>query len=64
MIKGYSDLWFNKKALFYNLTNYFNYIQEDVFQVIPVTFHIKNADSRFKMRTVNGIDDGGLVAQK
>lgn len=31
----------NKKALFYNLKFYFDYIQKDVFKVIPVTFHIK-----------------------
>jgi len=31
----------NKKALFYNLKFYFDYLDKDVFQVIPVTFHVK-----------------------
>ena len=30
----------NKKALFYNLRNYFELINKDVFDIIPVTFHI------------------------
>ena len=32
----------NKKALFYNLKSYFDYLQKDVFQIIPVTFHVKH----------------------
>lgn len=34
----------NKKALFYNLRSYYEIIEEDVFDVIPVTFHLKTPD--------------------
>jgi len=32
----------NKKALFYNLRNYYNTIKVNPFDNIPLTFHIKN----------------------
>ena len=40
----------NKKALFYNVTQYFKSINEDPFQHIPLTFHIKDGvkDPQFK----------------
>lgn len=31
----------NKKALFYNLQNYYNLLGKDVFKIIPYTLHIK-----------------------
>ena len=31
----------NKKALFYNLNQYYELINKDVFEIIPLTFHIK-----------------------
>lgn len=31
----------NKKALFYNLKQYYDLLDEDVFTKIPLTFHIK-----------------------
>lgn len=31
----------NKKALFYNLKEFYSYQNKDVFQDIPLTFHIK-----------------------
>ena len=31
----------NKKALFYNLKSYYDALGEDVFNIIPVTFHLK-----------------------
>jgi len=40
----------NKKALFYNLKDYYNRIGEDVFEYVPLTFHIKQGfkDSEYK----------------
>ena len=40
----------NKKALFYNITQYFYSINEDPFQHVPLTFHIKEGikDQQFK----------------
>jgi tubulin--tyrosine ligase len=32
----------NKKAMFYNLRQYYELIGKDVFDYIPLTFHIKN----------------------
>lgn len=32
----------NKKALFYNLRYYYNLIQKNVYEIIPLTFHIRN----------------------
>lgn len=32
----------NKKALFYNLRAYYKLINKNVFEIIPLTFHIKN----------------------
>ncbi len=32
----------NKKALFQTMTNYYNSIGQDVFNYLPLTFHIKN----------------------
>lgn len=32
----------NKKALFYNLKEYYQRTDEDLFSYIPLTFHIKN----------------------
>ena len=38
----------NKKALFMNMKNYYEAIGEDVFDNLPLTFHIKNIeDSEF-----------------
>lgn len=34
----------NKKALYFNLKAYYDVVGEDVFEVIPVTFHIKGLD--------------------
>ena len=31
----------NKKALFYNLKQYYDLRQKDVFEVIPLTYHVK-----------------------
>lgn len=31
----------NKKALFYNLKQYYELIDENPFKIIPLTFHIK-----------------------
>jgi tubulin--tyrosine ligase len=31
----------NKKALFYNLRQYYDLIGKDVFDYLPLTFHIK-----------------------
>lgn len=31
----------NKKALFYNLRQYYELINKNVFEIIPLTFHIK-----------------------
>ena len=31
----------NKKALFYNLKQYYELVNKDVFQVLPLTYHIK-----------------------
>jgi tubulin monoglycylase TTLL3/8 len=31
----------NKKALFYNLREYYSLLDENVYQYIPLTFHIK-----------------------
>ena len=31
----------NKKALFYNLREYYSLMGENVFDVVPLTFHIK-----------------------
>ena len=40
----------NKKALFMNLKNYFEAMDEDVFDHVPLTFHIKTGleDPEFK----------------
>ena len=40
----------NKKALFFNLKQYYESIGKDVFDSLPVTFHIKNGleDPEFK----------------
>ena len=42
----------NKKALFFNMRNYYKYCcdNEDVFNTLPLTFHIKNGltDANFK----------------
>lgn len=35
----------NKKALFYNLKRYYDLINKNVFNVIPLTFHIKTGTS-------------------
>lgn len=35
----------NKKALFYNLVNYYKAIHRDPYEVIPLTFHIKTGES-------------------
>lgn len=35
----------NKKALYYNLKSYYESVGEDVFQVLPLTFHIKEGVS-------------------
>lgn len=35
----------NKKALFYNMKNYYESINEDPFKNMPQTFHIKTGDS-------------------
>ena len=32
----------NKKCLFYNMKNYHEIIQENVFEVLPLTFHLQN----------------------
>ena len=32
----------NKKALFYNLRYYYQLIDKDVYDIIPLTFHIRN----------------------
>lgn len=32
----------NKKALFLNMRNYYEVLDQDVFDNLPVTFHIKN----------------------
>ena len=32
----------NKKALFLNMRNYYNAIEKNPFDTLPVTFHIKN----------------------
>ena len=32
----------NKKALFYNLNQYYTLLKKDVFKIIPLTFHIKH----------------------
>ena len=34
----------NKKALFLNMKNYYEAINQDVFNALPVTFHIKEVD--------------------
>ena len=31
----------NKKALFYNMKMYYDALGKDVFEVLPLTFHIK-----------------------
>jgi tubulin monoglycylase TTLL3/8 len=35
----------NKKALFYNLVNYYQALQIDPYEVIPLTFHIKTGET-------------------
>lgn len=35
----------NKKALFYNLVNYYKALNKDPFEVIPLTFHVKTGES-------------------
>ena len=39
----------NKKALYLNLKNYYEALDQDVFNVVPLTFHVKNglADPEF-----------------
>lgn len=32
----------NKKALFHNLKEYYTLIKENIFDYVPLTFHIKN----------------------
>jgi hypothetical protein len=32
----------NKKALFWNMTNYYKRLNKDPFQNLPLTFHIEN----------------------
>ena len=32
----------NKKALFYNLKKYYELLKKNVFEIIPLTFHIKD----------------------
>jgi hypothetical protein len=32
----------NKKALFYNMKNYYEMINENVFEYLPLTFHVQN----------------------
>lgn len=32
----------NKKALFYNMREYYRHTGKDVFDYLPLTFHIKN----------------------
>lgn len=39
-VEGHAHLS-NKKALFYNMKNYYESIGEDPFKYIPLTFHIK-----------------------
>ncbi|OMJ95251.1 hypothetical protein SteCoe_1466 [Stentor coeruleus] len=34
----------NKKALYYNMKSYYEIIGEDVFNVLPVTFHVKDSE--------------------
>ena len=34
----------NKKALFYNLKQYYDLLKKNVFDIIPLTFHIKNGE--------------------
>ena len=35
----------NKKALFYNLKKYYNLLGKNVFDIIPLTFHIKKGQA-------------------
>lgn len=35
----------NKKALFYNMKQYYDLQHKNVFEVLPLTFHIKNGTS-------------------
>jgi tubulin---tyrosine ligase len=35
----------NKKALFYNLKQYYDLLHKDVFEIIPLTYHIKEGMS-------------------
>jgi tubulin monoglycylase TTLL3/8 len=44
----------NKKAMFYNLKQYYELIHDNVFNYLPLTFHIKNGTNdiqykRFQM---------------
>ena len=32
----------NKKALYLNLKNYYEAMDQDLFNVVPLTFHVKN----------------------
>ena len=32
----------NKKALYLNLKNYYEAMDQDIFDVVPLTFHVKN----------------------
>ena len=32
----------NKKALYLNLRNYYEVMDQDIFNVVPLTFHVKN----------------------
>jgi hypothetical protein len=32
----------NKKALFFNMTQYYKQLKEDPFEVLPLTFHIEH----------------------
>jgi tubulin--tyrosine ligase len=34
----------NKKAMFYNMKSYYEAIGEDVFTVLPLTFHVHGQD--------------------
>jgi len=35
----------NKYALFYNMRRYYNAVGRDPFEVLPLTFHIKNGSN-------------------
>jgi tubulin polyglutamylase TTLL1 len=43
----------NKKALFYNLRKYYQLTKQNIHEVIPLTFHLKNgtADNEYRKFT-------------